>query len=242
MTIGSWAYMAPERLSDDHTTKAVDIYALACVLYETLTGARPFAIDSMQQVINAHLHTPPPRVSAANSRVPPALDAVIERGMAKEPDDRYGSAGALARAAQRALSAAAGPRRQRNHGRCPCPRPHRAAHQDRATPLLRRPSPSRLSLPRREYRSQCSSGSPCARRCSSRPPASSSASSLANPGANQRHVRAEPIAHPITARQNARSCRPDSGPPAPRHERRHGPHQAVPPPAVARHRRTQSAL
>ena len=105
MTIGSWAYMAPERLSGDPTTKAVDIYALACVLYEALTGARPFAIDSMQQVINAHLHTPPPRPSLANPHVQPPLDGVIERGMAKEPDDRYGSAGALARAAQRALSA-----------------------------------------------------------------------------------------------------------------------------------------
>lgn len=109
MTIGSWAYMAPERLSGDDTTKSVDIYSLACVLYETLTGARPFAIDSMQQVVNAHLHAPPPRASAANPRVPPSLDAVIERGMAKEPDDRYGSAGALARAAQRALTTPAVP-------------------------------------------------------------------------------------------------------------------------------------
>ena len=107
MTIGSWAYMAPERLSGDDTTTSVDIYSLACVLYEALTGARPFAIDSMQQVINAHLNAPPPRASAANPRISPALDAVIERGMAKEPDDRYGSAGALARAAQRALSAPA---------------------------------------------------------------------------------------------------------------------------------------
>lgn len=104
MTIGSWAYMAPERLRGDDATKSVDIYSLACVLYEALTGARPFAIDSMQQVVSAHLYTPPPRASAANARVPPSLDTVIERGMAKEPDDRYGSAGSLARAAQRALS------------------------------------------------------------------------------------------------------------------------------------------
>ncbi|ANI42968.1 hypothetical protein MYVA_5954 [Mycolicibacterium vaccae 95051] len=105
MTIGSWAYMAPERLSGDPTTKSVDIYSLACVLYEVITGARPFAVDSMQQVVNAHLHTPAPHASATNPRIPAALDAVIERGMAKEPDERYGSAGALARAAQRALSA-----------------------------------------------------------------------------------------------------------------------------------------
>lgn len=107
MTIGSWAYMAPERLTGQPATKSVDIYSLACVLYETLTGARPFAVDSMQQVVNAHLYSRPPLASANNPRVPPALDAVIERGMAKEPDDRYGSAGALARAAHRALSAPA---------------------------------------------------------------------------------------------------------------------------------------
>lgn len=81
------------------------MYSLACVLYEALTGARPFAIDSVQQVVNAHLYMPPPRASAANPHVTSSLDEVIERGMAKEPDDRYGSAGALARAAQRALSA-----------------------------------------------------------------------------------------------------------------------------------------
>jgi serine/threonine protein kinase len=104
MTVGSWAYMAPERLSGDQATHAVDIYSLACVLYETLTGTRPFAIDSMQQIINAHLQSPPPQASAMSTRIPRALDAVIERGMAKEPDDRYGSAGALARAAQRAIS------------------------------------------------------------------------------------------------------------------------------------------
>ncbi|MCV7056613.1 serine/threonine protein kinase [Mycolicibacterium gilvum] len=104
LTVGSWAYMAPERLSGDQATYAVDIYSLACVLYEILTGTRPFAIDSMQQVINAHLQTPPPQASTTNPHIPRALDAVIERGMAKEPDDRYGSAGALARAAQRAIS------------------------------------------------------------------------------------------------------------------------------------------
>lgn len=104
MTIGSWAYMAPERLSGNPVTKAADIYSLACVLYETLTSARPFAIDSMQQVVNAHLYAPPPHASAINPNVSAALDEVIQRGMAKEPDDRYGSAGALARAARRALA------------------------------------------------------------------------------------------------------------------------------------------
>jgi serine/threonine protein kinase len=101
--IGSFAYMAPERFNDEHCTPAADIYSLACVLYEALTGATPFGANSYEHLIASHISAPPPRASAANARVPAALDDVIVRGMAKEPDDRYGSAGALARAAERAL-------------------------------------------------------------------------------------------------------------------------------------------
>lgn len=102
--VGSLAYMAPERFSDDQTSAATDTYSLACVLYEALTGDAPFSSSSMEQLIASHVAAPPPLASAANPRVPAALDAVITRGMAKEPDDRYGSAGALGRAAQRALA------------------------------------------------------------------------------------------------------------------------------------------
>ncbi|CAM2948481.1 hypothetical protein BST27_12920 [Mycobacterium intermedium] len=101
--IGSWAYMAPERFADNRITPSVDIYALACVLYESLTGSLPFPNGSQEALIRAHLQLPPPRPSLVDPRIPPAFDDVIARGMAKEPDDRYGSAGALARAAGRAL-------------------------------------------------------------------------------------------------------------------------------------------
>jgi len=101
--IGSFAYMAPERFDDRPTTPAVDVYSLAAVLYETLTGEPPFKSGSMEQVIAAHMSSPPPRPSVVNPRVPAAFDEVIARGMAKEPDDRYGSPGALGRAGQRAL-------------------------------------------------------------------------------------------------------------------------------------------
>ena len=101
--IGSMAYMAPERFNNEAATSAVDVYALACVLYESLTGERPFSSDSIDRVIAAHIAQPPPRPSEVNRRVPASLDEVIARGMAKDPDDRYGSAGAVGRAAQRAL-------------------------------------------------------------------------------------------------------------------------------------------
>jgi serine/threonine-protein kinase len=101
--IGTMNYMAPERFTARPATAAVDIYALTCVLYETLTGQTPFASDSLENLMAAHLYSPPPRPSQLNPRVPAALDDVIARGMAKDPDDRYGSAGGLGRAAQRAL-------------------------------------------------------------------------------------------------------------------------------------------
>jgi len=101
--VGSFDYMAPERFGGSEATPAVDVYALACVLHEALTGHKPFAGHSAQ-VIAAHLSSPPPRPSALNARVPASFDDVVARGMAKHPDDRYGSAGALGRAAKRALA------------------------------------------------------------------------------------------------------------------------------------------
>ena len=101
--VGSFAYMAPERFGGQEITPAIDIYALTCVLYEALTGEMPFQVDTPEAVVAAHLAYPPPRPSEANPNVPVSFDDVIARGMAKEPDDRYGSAGALGRAANRAL-------------------------------------------------------------------------------------------------------------------------------------------
>jgi serine/threonine-protein kinase len=100
--IGSFAYMAPERFTGQPATPAADIYALACVLHETLTGTAPYPGNSLQHVIADHVSKPPPRPSAVNS-----LFLRIRRGHraghGQEPDDRYGSAAAFGRAAQRAL-------------------------------------------------------------------------------------------------------------------------------------------
>jgi serine/threonine-protein kinase len=103
--VGSWNYMAPERFGKDDATYRVDIYALACLLYECLTGTKPFQTDSLSSLMAAHLMEPVPRPSQRNPAIPAAFDEVIARGMAKDPINRYVTAGDLAQAALHALSA-----------------------------------------------------------------------------------------------------------------------------------------
>lgn len=103
--VGTFDYMAPERFGTGKATPAVDVYSLTCVLYQALTGDKPFPAHTAAQAVGAHMSSPPPRPSVVNPRVPVSFDEVISRGMAKDPDDRYGSAGALGRAVKRALSA-----------------------------------------------------------------------------------------------------------------------------------------
>jgi serine/threonine-protein kinase len=105
--IGSFAYMAPERFNDEPSSPSSDIYSLTCVLYEALTGDLPFRANSYEHLIAAHVSASPPNPSEVNKRVPAALDKVIARGMAKDPDDRYGTAAALGRGARRVLRASA---------------------------------------------------------------------------------------------------------------------------------------
>jgi serine/threonine protein kinase, bacterial len=104
--IGTFAYIAPERLDARANEDArADIYSLACVLYECLTGHPPFEADTMPQVIAAHLHAPPPRPSTTQPNVPALIDQVIATGMAKDPHNRYATTIELAHAARDAITA-----------------------------------------------------------------------------------------------------------------------------------------
>lgn len=103
-TLGTLAYMAPERFEGGEVDARSDIYALTCVLYECLTGARPYPAESLEQQIAGHMVSPIPRPSDVDPRLA-AFDEVIAKGMAKKPAKRYQSAGELAEAAKRALSA-----------------------------------------------------------------------------------------------------------------------------------------
>jgi serine/threonine kinase PknH len=83
--IGSWPYMSPERLRAGQVDARSDIYALACVLYECLTGSTPFPGDNTEQQITAHLMAPPPRPSSTNPNVPATFDPVIATGHPPKP-------------------------------------------------------------------------------------------------------------------------------------------------------------
>lgn len=100
-TIGTFAYMAPERLAQGIVDARADVYALACVLHECLTGSKPFPGEGVERQITAHLTEMPPHPSAVGA--PAAFDAVIAAGMAKDPAGRFPSAGALMAAAEAAL-------------------------------------------------------------------------------------------------------------------------------------------
>jgi Protein kinase domain/SnoaL-like domain len=105
--IGTVDFMAPEHLRGEPTDARADVYALGCVLYTALTGEPPFRRETVPATITAHLHEAPPRPSLAAEGVPMEFDPVIARALAKDPADRYPSAGDLGRAAR---AAAAGER------------------------------------------------------------------------------------------------------------------------------------
>ena len=102
-TLGTMAYMSPERFEGGEIDPRSDVYALTCVLYECLTGLRPYPVDSLEEQIAKHINAPAPKPSAIDPRLA-AFDAVIAKGMSKKPARRYQSAGEMAAAARQALS------------------------------------------------------------------------------------------------------------------------------------------
>jgi eukaryotic-like serine/threonine-protein kinase len=95
--VGTLEYMAPEQIRAQRVGPAADLYALAAVTYETLTGRPPFVRRNPADLMQAHIaDTPRPPSSLRASLAP--VDAVLARGLAKHPDDRFGSATAFAHA------------------------------------------------------------------------------------------------------------------------------------------------
>jgi tRNA A-37 threonylcarbamoyl transferase component Bud32 len=91
VTTGTPAYMAPEQVSGKHVGPASDRYAFAVMAYEMLTGEFPFQEEGVLEVLYAHVHKTPPAPSTRNASVGPRADAVILRGLAKDPNARWES-------------------------------------------------------------------------------------------------------------------------------------------------------
>jgi hypothetical protein len=111
--VGTIDYIAPEQVRGEPAGPASDRYALAGTLHECLTGSVPYPRPSDAAVLFAHVNDPPPKASDLHPSLPPAVDAVLARGLAKEPEDRHATARDLVAAATEALGddpAAAGAR------------------------------------------------------------------------------------------------------------------------------------
>jgi serine/threonine-protein kinase len=109
VTLGSVHYFSPEQARGDQTTAASDIYSLGIVLYELLTGHRPWEADSAAAVAMARLAGPPPDPSAQRSGLPADLVAIDRKALATEPADRWSSAASMAAALEAFLAGTAVP-------------------------------------------------------------------------------------------------------------------------------------
>jgi serine/threonine-protein kinase len=107
--VGTPAYIAPEHARGGTADARSDLFSLGVVLYESLTGERPFPSDDFTTVLHEVVHLDPVPARERNFAVSPALDAVVRRVMSKDPDDRYPDAGAFADALTQALAEAPGP-------------------------------------------------------------------------------------------------------------------------------------
>jgi hypothetical protein len=128
--VGEWVgtvdYVAPEQVRGRPVDLRADVYALAALLYASLVGHPPFPAENPTDTARAHLTAPPPVLPGGAEMA--GLNAVIARGMAKRPEERFASAGELARAARGALDrpGASGPARSVPASFAPAPRPEPA--------------------------------------------------------------------------------------------------------------------
>lgn len=147
--LGTVDYVAPEQITGQPTDARTDVYGLGCVLYEALTGRRPFERDAEAAVIYAHLSEPPPSVAAFRPDLPPAVDRIVATAMAKEPDRRYPTCQGLVNDL-RALGATAA----RVPASPPDPPAGRLTRRHVTEPALRPDWEPPSSRPTREHRTQ----------------------------------------------------------------------------------------
>ena len=101
--VGTVDYVAPEQIRGEEVDGRADVYALGCVLFECVSGERPFERENELAVVFAHLNEPPPRVTDVRPGLAAGWDGVVARALAKEPKERYASCRDLAAAASDAM-------------------------------------------------------------------------------------------------------------------------------------------
>jgi serine/threonine-protein kinase len=138
-TVGTPEYMSPEQAKGQVVGPASDIYSLGVVLYEMLTGRRPFTASDTSALLYLHVHETPPPIQVRALDLSPKIHAVLNRALAKQPDQRFRSAGELAAA----LAAVPIPRSGRTPAPRPTPMPQPPApiSEHGKTKLLRTPTP-----------------------------------------------------------------------------------------------------
>ncbi len=212
--IGTLDYMAPERFGPGRIDHRTDIYSLACLFFECLTGRRPFEAPEQHGLIRAHLQDPPPALASVRAGLPAALDAVIARGMAKHPADRHPSASAFAADIRAALTPPAQPAPVPPPANAWWTRGHGAAKTTPApAPPLAPPTPSSPpipSSPQKPFRPPSPPAWPAGTPAPATPP-SSAAPRGASPGAWWQTPR-PPSTPPVPA---SASPVPSAAPPRP---------------------------
>jgi serine/threonine-protein kinase len=109
--IGTAGYLSPEQADGRQATPASDRYSLAVVGFELLAGSRPFKRNTPTAEAAAHMHDAAPSISAVNPQLPPEIDQVFMRALAKDPADRFSTAGEFVASLRSAFADAAGPTR-----------------------------------------------------------------------------------------------------------------------------------
>src|SRR5258708_4592245 len=110
MAMGTPSYMSPEQWMGKALDSRADIYALGIMLFEMLSGQLPFRAETPYSMMHMHVNEQPPPVREQRAELPPGIDQIISKALAKDPDKRYASAGALAEAFKSALTNTTGSR------------------------------------------------------------------------------------------------------------------------------------
>jgi eukaryotic-like serine/threonine-protein kinase len=146
--LGTAAYLAPEQAMGEPAVAASDRYALSVVAFELLTGEKPFNAEHFAAQARAHVEDDPPRASELNPDLTEKVDAVIDRGMAKDPDDRWASAAEFVERLEESLA----PPPKRKAAVAPTRSTRLMADRDRTPPPTvppRRPAAAAAERPRR---------------------------------------------------------------------------------------------